>query len=579
MVGTRDGRGPDTVRRRAKLWLFYAAGPYASPPTMPSATRWRRSRRTLRPSAPRRPSMSIGTTGIGGPAAELHHDADVLVDMAFHGWRDTIGYETAVIGRCSWSRSTSTRVRRSSVPIGAATTCRQAGRALVPRNSVGPGWADVVFDFGLTHYTPVVGDWDGNGTAHPGRLRATAPGICATATQRRRADIAVDYGAPGDTPVVGDWDGDGTDTIGVYVGGDVVPPQQQHAGAAGRRRRATALPATRRSSATGTATAPTPSACTPAARVVPPQHQHAGGRPTSCVALRRPGDVPVVGDWDGNGTDTIGVYDGGWWYLRNSNTRRTAGRRGRATAPPATFPVAGDWDGNGTTPSACSWARPWYLRNTNTARRPTWRSPTARRAGRRWSATGTATAPPRSACSSGTGSWYLRNSNAAGAATSPFAYGGPGGRAGGGGLGRQRHRHHRRLDPATHWYLRNSNTPGPRRQRSATAPAGDPGGRGLGRQRHRHRRRVRGRLVVSAQQQHGWRAPDHGELRRCRLHTGGGRLGRQRHRHHRRVRRRLVVPPEQQRWWSASCGVQLRHTRETRRSSGAGQVRARELAS
>ena len=33
-----------------------------------------------------------------------------------------------------------------------------------------------------------------------------------------------------------------------------------------------------------------------------------------------PGDYPVVGDWDGNGTDTIGVYRNGVFYLRNSNT-------------------------------------------------------------------------------------------------------------------------------------------------------------------------------------------------------------------------------------------------------------------
>ncbi|HJS17586.1 MAG TPA: matrixin family metalloprotease, partial [Anaerolineales bacterium] len=33
-----------------------------------------------------------------------------------------------------------------------------------------------------------------------------------------------------------------------------------------------------------------------------------------------PGDYPVTGDWDGNGTDTIGVYRNGTFYLRNSNT-------------------------------------------------------------------------------------------------------------------------------------------------------------------------------------------------------------------------------------------------------------------
>jgi hypothetical protein len=33
-----------------------------------------------------------------------------------------------------------------------------------------------------------------------------------------------------------------------------------------------------------------------------------------------PGDYPVVGDWDGNGTTTIGIYRDGHFYLKNANT-------------------------------------------------------------------------------------------------------------------------------------------------------------------------------------------------------------------------------------------------------------------
>ena len=48
------------------------------------------------------------------------------------------------------------------------------------------------------------------------------------ANQTGVADIALNYGLPGDYPVVGDWDGDGTATIGVYRNGSFLPPQQQH---------------------------------------------------------------------------------------------------------------------------------------------------------------------------------------------------------------------------------------------------------------------------------------------------------------------------------------------------------------
>ncbi|HJS20769.1 MAG TPA: Ig-like domain-containing protein [Anaerolineales bacterium] len=59
-----------------------------------------------------------------------------------------------------------------------------------------------------------------------------------------------------------------------------------------------------------------------------------------------PGDKPVIGDWDGDGDVTIGVYRNGSFYLRNSNTPGNAdmvfsfGLSGDQ-------PIAGDWDGDG----------------------------------------------------------------------------------------------------------------------------------------------------------------------------------------------------------------------------------------
>ena len=56
------------------------------------------------------------------------------------------------------------------------------------------------------------------------------------------------------------------------------------------------------------------------------------------------GDQPVVGDWDGNGTDTIGVYRIGQFLLRNSNTVGSANIV-FAFGNPGDMPIAGDWDG------------------------------------------------------------------------------------------------------------------------------------------------------------------------------------------------------------------------------------------
>jgi hypothetical protein len=81
-----------------------------------------------------------------------------------------------------------------------------------------------------------------------------------------------------------------------------------------------------------------------------------------------PGDYPVVGDWDGNGDATIGVYRSGKFYLRNSNTLGFAdwvfafGQIGDQ-------PVAGDWDGDGV--DTIGVYRPstgqFLLRNSNSA--------------------------------------------------------------------------------------------------------------------------------------------------------------------------------------------------------------------
>lgn len=81
------------------------------------------------------------------------------------------------------------------------------------------------------------------------------------------------------------------------------------------------------------------------------------------------GDIPLVGDWNGDGIDTIGVYrpSTGVVYLRNSNT--TGGAEIQfAYGSAGDIPIAGDWDGNGF--DSIGVYRPstgqFFLRNSNT---------------------------------------------------------------------------------------------------------------------------------------------------------------------------------------------------------------------
>ena len=57
--------------------------------------------------------------------------------------------------------------------------------------------------------------------------------------------------------------------------------------------------------------------------------------------------VPVMGDWDGNGSKTPGTYEAGVWHLHNSNTTGPDDMM-ITFGDPKGFPVVGDFDGNGT---------------------------------------------------------------------------------------------------------------------------------------------------------------------------------------------------------------------------------------
>ena len=75
-------------------------------------------------------------------------------------------------------------------------------------------------------------------------------------------------------------------------------------------------------------------------------------RPRSNIVVSffygNPGDYPIIGDWDCNGTDTPGLYrqSDGYVYLRNSNTQGNADIR-FFFGNPGDVPLAGDFNGNG----------------------------------------------------------------------------------------------------------------------------------------------------------------------------------------------------------------------------------------
>jgi hypothetical protein len=71
------------------------------------------------------------------------------------------------------------------------------------------------------------------------------------------------------------------------------------------------------------------------------------------------GDMPVVGDWDGDGVDEPGIYrnSNGYWYL-DYNTNGASDKRFAFGINPGDTPVVGDWDGDGVD-------EPGIYRNSN----------------------------------------------------------------------------------------------------------------------------------------------------------------------------------------------------------------------
>ena len=148
------------------------------------------------------------------------------------------------------------------------------------------------------------------------------------------------YGSGGDIPVMGDWDGNGTKTPGMVratpSGGRTVYTWYL-----------------RNSNTSGVADLP----------------PFVYGDVTF-VAVDQLGTLPVVGDWNGDGIDTVGVMMYGQeaanavrWFLRDSNS-----------AGPATYamtfgtgrgyPVTGDWDGDGKDGIGLRPPGVWALHNT-----------------------------------------------------------------------------------------------------------------------------------------------------------------------------------------------------------------------
>ena len=93
------------------------------------------------------------------------------------------------------------------------------------------------------------------------------------------------------------------------------------------------------------------------------------GPATSSFVYGDPGDVPLMCDWDGDGSRTPGIFRHGVFHLRNFHSSGGA-NASFGFGNPGDTPVCGDWDGDGDDTIGVVRGNEWFLRNENSTGAP-----------------------------------------------------------------------------------------------------------------------------------------------------------------------------------------------------------------
>lgn len=216
--------------------------------------------------------------------------------------------------------------------------------------------------FGMRDGLPVAGDFNGDGRSELGIYRQGTWWLDLNGNGRwDEDDLWVQLGQPADRPVVGDWDGDGKADLGTFG--------PQWPGDARALEFEPGLPDAanrfhRRLNSRPKNLPPDPQEATSGVRTA---------KRTVTGKLRKDlidhvfqygseGDVPVAGDWNGDGISNIGVFREGTWYLdTDGDGRFSPSDEVVHFGRPGDIPVVGDWTGDGTTKLGVYRQGQWYL--------------------------------------------------------------------------------------------------------------------------------------------------------------------------------------------------------------------------
>jgi len=184
-------------------------------------------------------------------------------------------------------------VRGGAAPIGAVDTLGLFDPVTATwylRDSIGRTSA---FEFGTVGATPLMGDWDGDGFDSPGAYDPVT-GTLSLVDHPATGESAVVTTLPsGGLPVVADHDGDGRDTVALMVDGGLIGDWGQ----------TTEIP----DGFIAVVAADTDGDGRDDLVVCTDEGWAVGGTPVALPPVAA-GDRPVMGDWDGDGVETLAAF-------------------------------------------------------------------------------------------------------------------------------------------------------------------------------------------------------------------------------------------------------------------------------
>ena len=203
-----------------------------------------------------------------------------------------------------------------------------------------PGSPDRQIRLGAPGDVPVVGDWDGSGATQVGVYRASSRTFSLSAGDGTVRSVVVPFEPSGvEEPMAGDWEGSGVDTVAIWR------PAERTLHWAVANRTGAVWRLRREENADGVAVAGR-WRCSGRSELA----FYRGAPGFTCpgaaqaVPFGAPGDVPLAGDWDGDGTVTFGVYrpSDAVFRLRNAIASGPPDVTFRF-GPPGSIPVVGAW--------------------------------------------------------------------------------------------------------------------------------------------------------------------------------------------------------------------------------------------